>query len=66
MSNTEMKLRGINLQVTPEANEQIKRFKRIANYVKDYSERKTFYVNKMLESFEELSDEQIIELLKSK
>lgn len=64
MSNTETKLRGINLQVTPEANEQIKRFKRIANYVKDFSERKTFYTNKMIELFSQLSDEQIIELIK--
>ena len=60
------KSKGITLKLSSEANEQIKRFKRIANYVKDFSERKTFYTNKMIELFSQLSDEQIIELLKSK
>lgn len=58
--------KGINFKITPEANEQIKRFKKIANYVKDYSEQKPFYVNKMLESFEHFSDEEIIKILKQK
>jgi hypothetical protein len=58
--------KGITFKLTPEANEQIKRFKKIANYVKDYSEQKPFYVNKMLEMVEHLSDEEIIQILKSK
>jgi hypothetical protein len=66
MKDTETKSKGINFKLSPESNEQIKRFKRIANFVKDYSEQKPFYVNKMLEGYEKLSDEQIIELLKNK
>ena len=58
--------KGITFKLTPEANEQIKRFKKIANYVKDYSEQKPFYVNKMLESFQHFSDEEIIQILKQK
>ena len=40
--------------------------KKIANYIKGYNERKPFYTNKMIELFSQLSDEQIIELLKNK
>ena len=54
------------MKLSEQSNEEIKRFKKIANYVKGYSERKPFYTNKMIELFSQLSDEQIIELLKNK
>jgi len=66
MKDTETKSRGINMRLSEQSNEEIKRFKKIANYVKGYSERKPFYANKMIELFDQLSDEQIIELLKNK
>jgi len=66
MTDTKSIFRGITMKLTPEANEQIKRFKKIANFIKDYSEQKPFYVNKMLESFQHFSDEEIIQILKQK
>jgi hypothetical protein len=66
MKDTETKSRGINMRLSEQSNEEIKRFKKIANYIKGYNERKPFYTNKMIELFAQLSDEQIIELLKNK
>ena len=66
MKDTETKSRGINMCLSEQSNEEIKRFKKIANYIKGYNERKPFYTNKMIELFAQLSDEQIIELLKNK
>lgn len=66
MKDTETKSRGINMRLSEQSNEEIKRFKKIANYIKGYNERKPFYTNKMIELFAQLSDEQIIELLKAK
>jgi hypothetical protein len=66
MKDTETKSRGINMRLSEQSNEEIKRFKKIANYIKGYNERKPFYTNKMIELFSQLSDEQIIELLKNK
>jgi hypothetical protein len=66
MKETETKSRGINMRLSEQSNEEIKRFKKIANYIKGYNERKPFYTNKMIELFSQLSDEQIIELLKAK
>ena len=64
MKDTETKSRGINMRLSEQSNEEIKRFKKIANYIKGYNERKTFYANKMLELFSNLSDEEIIQMLK--
>ncbi len=66
MKDTETKSKGINMRLSEQSNEEIKRFKKIANYIKGYNERKPFYTNKMIELFAQLSDEQIIELLKNK
>jgi hypothetical protein len=66
MKDTETKSKGINMRLSEQSNEEIKRFKKIANYIKGYNERKPFYTNKMIELFSQLSDEQIIELLKAK
>lgn len=66
MKDTETKSKGINMRLSEQSNEEIKRFKKIANYIKGYNERKPFYTNKMIELFSQLSDEQIIELLKNK
>ena len=66
MKDTEAKSKGINMRLSEQSNEEIKRFKKIANYIKGYNERKPFYTNKMIELFAQLSDEQIIELLKNK
>jgi hypothetical protein len=66
MKDLETKFKGITMKLSEQSNEEIKRFKKIANYVKGYSERKPFYTNKMIELFAQLSDEQIIELLKAK
>ena len=66
MKDTEAKSKGINMCLSEQSNEEIKRFKKIANYIKGYNERKPFYTNKMIELFAQLSDEQIIELLKAK
>jgi len=66
MKDTETKSKGINMRLSEQSNEEIKRFKKIANYIKGYNERKPFYANKMIELFSQLSDEQIIELLKNK
>ena len=66
MKDTETKSRGINMRLSEQSNEEIKRFKKIANYIKGYNERKPFYTNKMIELFSQLSDEQIINLLKNK
>ena len=66
MKDTETKSKGINMRLSEQSNEEIKRFKKIANYIKGYNERKPFYTNKMIELFSQLSDEQIINLLKNK
>ncbi len=66
MKDTETKSKGINMRLSEQSNEEIKRFKKIANYIKGYNERKPFYTNKMIELFAQLNDEQIIELLKNK
>ena len=66
MRDLETKFKGITMKLSEQSNEEIKRFKKIANYIKGYNERKPFYTNKMIELFNQLSDEQIIELLKAK
>ena len=66
MRDLETKFKGITMKLSEQSNEEIKRFKKIANYIKGYNERKPFYTNKMIELFAQLSDEQIIELLKEK
>jgi hypothetical protein len=66
MRDIETKSKGITMKLSEQSNEEIKRFKKIANYIKGYNERKPFYTNKMIELFSQLSDEQIIELLKNK
>ena len=66
MRDLETNCKGITMKLSEQSNEEIKRFKKIANYIKGYNERKPFYTNKMIELFSQLSDEQIIELLKAK
>jgi hypothetical protein len=66
MRDTNTNCKGITLKLTLEANNQVLRFKRISNFIKGYNERKPFYTNKIIELFAQLSDEQIIELLKAK
>lgn len=66
MRDIETKSKGITMKLSEQSNEEVKRFKKIANYIKGYNERKPFYTNKMIELFAQLSDEQIIELLKAK
>lgn len=66
MRDIETRSKGITMKLSEQSNEEIKRFKKIANYIKGYNERKPFYTNKMIELFSQLSDEQIIELLKNK
>ena len=64
MRDIETKSKGITMKLSEQSNEEIKRFKKIANYIKGFSDRKPFYVNKMLELFSNLSDEEIIQMLK--
>jgi len=64
MRDIETKSKGITMKLSEQSNEEIKRFKKIANYIKGFSDRKPFYVNKMLELFSNLSDEEIIQILK--
>ncbi len=64
MRDIETKSKGITMKLSEQSNEEIKRFKKIANYIKGYNERKPFYTNKMIELFSQLSDEQIIQMLK--
>lgn len=64
MRDTNTNCKGITMKLSEQSNEEIKRFKKIANYVKGFSDRKPFYVNKMLELFSNLSDEEIIQMLK--
>ncbi len=64
MRDIETKSNGITMKLSEQSNEEIKRFKKIANYIKGYNERKPFYTNKMIELFSQLSDEQIIQMLK--
>jgi len=66
MRDLETRSKGITMKLSEQSNEEIKRFKKIANYIKGYNERKPFYTNEMIELFAQLSDEQIIELLKNK
>ena len=51
MKDLETKFKGITMKLSEQSNEEIKRFKKIANYVKGFSDRKPFYVNKMIELF---------------
>lgn len=47
-----------------DANEEIRRFRRIADYVKDFGEVKSFYVTQMVKLFEKLTDKEIEDLIK--
>lgn len=54
---------SISVRISIDANEQLQRFRRIYDYKHNECEVKPFYINKIIEMLEELSDEQIIKLL---
>jgi len=47
-----------------EANEEIRRFRIICDYIKGYKDVKSFYVTEMVKLFDKLTDKEIEDLIK--
>lgn len=51
---------SISIRISIDANEQLSRFRRIYDYKYNECEVKPFYINKIIEMLEGLTDEEII------
>jgi len=51
---------SISIRISIDANEQLSRFRRIYDYKHNECEVKPFYINKIIEMLEGLTDDEII------